>query len=94
MAVVGVLTSVPAWFSSQSIFSSLSVLEHTPAEQEGERARRLLQQQLVNLAALGEDHVDRSDTVQFVAGESTAFLDDCFSREKMQELRLPRVFAM
>src|SRR5690606_24841989 len=91
IAVVSVLTSAAVWFSSQSISASFSILERARADQEGERARRLLQQYLVNLAALGENYADRSDAVQFVAGEDTAFLDAHFSREEMQELRLSGV---
>lgn len=91
IAVVSLLTSAAVWFSSQSISSSFSALEHTRAEQEGERARRLLQQYLDNLSALGKDYAYRSDAVQFVAGANQEFLNLHFSREKMQELRLSGV---
>lgn len=93
IAVVSVLTAAAVWFSSQSISSSFSVLEHARAEQEGERARRLLRQYLTNLSALGMDYAYRSDAVQVVAGENRSFLDDHFSREKMQTLRLSGVLA-
>lgn len=91
IAVVSVLTSAAVWFSTQSIASSFSVLERTRAEQEGERARRLLQQYLVNLSVLGKDYAYRGDAVQFIAGERPGFLDEHFSREQMQTLRLSGV---
>lgn len=91
IAIVSVLTSAAVWFSSQSISSSFSVLEQARAEQEGERARRLLRQYLDNLSELGKDHAYRSDAVQFVAGANQDFLNNHFSREKMQELRVSGV---
>jgi signal transduction histidine kinase/ActR/RegA family two-component response regulator len=93
IAVVSALTAAAVWFSTQSISASFDVLESTRAEQEGERARRLLQQYLVNLSALGEDYASRSEAVQFVAGTNPDFLDVHFSREKMQALRLSGVLV-
>ena len=91
MATVAVLTGLVVWFSSQSIATSFSVLEHARAEQEGERARRMLQQYLVNLASLGEGYAERTDAVQFIAGKNQGFLDEQFSREQMQAMRLSGV---
>ena len=91
IATVSVLTSVVVWFSSQSISASFSVLERARAEQDGERARRLLQQYLVSLSALGKDYAYRAEAVQFITGENRGFLDDNFTREKMQSMRLSGV---
>ena len=93
IAVVSVLTAAAVWFSSRSISSSFSVLEQVRAEQEGERARRLLQQYLDTLSALGKDYAYRSEAVQFINGENRGFLEDHFSREKMQALRLSGVLV-
>ena len=93
IAVVSLLTAAAVWFSSQSISSSFSVLEQIRAEQEGERARRLLQQYLADLSALCKDYAYRSETVQFVAGDNRGFLENHFSREKMQALRLSGVLV-
>jgi two-component system cell cycle sensor histidine kinase/response regulator CckA len=91
IAVVSALTAAAVWFSSQSISASFYVLESARAEQEGERARRLLQQYLLNLSALGEGYASRSEAVQFADGSDPDFLDKNFSREKMQALRLSGV---
>ena len=88
-----VLTGGVVWFSSQSIAASFSVLEHARAEQEGERARRLLQQYLANLSSLGKDYAYRTDAARFVAGEEEGFLGEHFSREQMQALRLTGVLV-
>ena len=91
IAIVSALTAAAVWFSSQSISSSFAVLESTRAEQEGERARRLLQQYLINLSALGDGFASRSEAVQFAADTNPDFLNKNFSREKMQTLRLSSV---
>lgn len=86
-----VLTSLAVWFSSRSISASFSALELARAEQTGERARRLLRQQLDNLSASSKDYAYWHDTVRFVEGKNPAFLDDNFTAESLKSLGLSGV---
>lgn len=91
VAVVGALTSVVVWFSSQSIAASYAVLEQTRALQDGARAHLLLQQQLQNLSASGKDYAYWTDAVEFVTGENPTHLEDNFTLEGMASLRMSGV---
>ncbi|QCB45021.1 ATP-binding protein [Hydrogenophaga sp. PAMC20947] len=93
VVTVAVLTTVAVWFSSQSISTSFLVLEKARAEQDGERARRMLQQNLANLSASGRDYAFWVDTVRFATGKNPSFLKDNFPSETMQSLRLSGVLV-
>lgn len=91
IACVVVLTSVAVWFSSRSIATSFSALERARAEQTGERARRLLRQQLDNLSASSKDYAYWHDTVQFIEGKNPTFVSDNFTPESLKSLRVSGV---
>lgn len=91
IACVVVLTSVAVWFSSRSISTSFSAMELARAEQTGERARRLLRQQLDNLSASSRDYAYWHDTVQFVEGENPSFMGDNFTTDSLRSLKVSGV---
>lgn len=88
---VVVLTCLVVWFSSLNITKAFSDLELANASQAGERARRLLKQQLENLSATSKDYAYWHDTVQFIDGKNPNFLDDNFTAESMKPLSLSGV---
>ena len=85
------LTSLAAWFSSKSISASFTAQELTDAEQAGERALRLLKQQLESLSASATDYAYWHDTVAFLEGRSSTYLNDNFTPESLKSLRLSGV---
>lgn len=91
IACVMVLTTLTVWFSSKSIVTSFSALELARAEQAGERARRMLRQQLQKLSASNKDYAYWRDTVQFIEGTNPTFLSDNFTAESMRSLGLSGV---
>ncbi len=70
---------------------SFKSLERDRAELEGERARRVLNQQLKALVAISRDYSYWTDTVQFLAGNHPAFMYENFDAENLGYLRISEV---
>ena len=70
---------------------SFDRLESERAVREGERARRVLLQQLQALAASARDYAYWADTVQFLAGTRPNFVDENFDAENLGYLRVAEV---
>lgn len=74
---------------------SFSKLEQTRAETEGERARRLLNQQMQGLAATARDYARWSDAVAYVEGRNPSFMADNFTVDSnMGYLRISEVLVL
>lgn len=72
---------------------SFERLEHERAEREGERARRVLNQQHQALTATARDYGYWIDAVQFVAGTHPSFLTDNFDAENLGYLGVSEVLV-
>lgn len=72
---------------------SFSQLESEHAQREGERAKRVLHQQVQGLSATTQDYAYWSDAVEFVHGRNPSFLDDNFDVDNMGYLRISEVLV-
>ena len=70
---------------------SFDRLEHVRAEREGERARRVLNQQHQALTATARDYSYWIDSVQFVTGTRPSFMTDNFDAENLGYLGVSEV---
>src|SRR3990167_3248972 len=91
LAIVG-LAALSAMFGARHIVSdSFGQLEAERAVREGERARRLLHQQLDGLNASVRDYAYWADAVRFVQGRAPAFMDENFDTTNLGYLRISEV---
>ena len=93
LAIVG-LAALSAMFGARHIVSdSFGQLEAERAVREGERARRLLHQQLDGLNASVRDYAYWADAVRFVQGRAPAFMDENFDTTNLGYLRISEVLV-
>jgi signal transduction histidine kinase/ActR/RegA family two-component response regulator len=71
--------------------ASFGQLEADRAQHEGERARRVLNQQMLTLSATARDYAFWGDAVDFVAGHKPGFMADNFDAENLGNLRVSEV---
>jgi two-component system, cell cycle sensor histidine kinase and response regulator CckA len=91
---VGLLTLSAVGLAGRSISHSFSGLEADHAALEGERARRLLGQQMQGLSATLKDYAYWADTVEYIEGDKPAFLGENFTTDNMSSLRITRVLIL
>jgi len=72
---------------------SFSQLETEHAEREGERAKRVLNQQVQGLSATTQDYAYWADAVEFVHGKRPDFMADNFDVDNMGSLRISEVLV-
>lgn len=72
---------------------SFSRLETEHAEREGERAKRVLNQQVQGLSATTQDYAYWADAVEFVHGKRPDFMVDNFDVDNMGSLRISEVLV-
>ena len=72
---------------------SFDQLQFDRAAREGERARRVLNQQLVALAATARDYAHWADAADFAAGRNPTFMLDNFDVSNMGYLRISEVLV-
>jgi two-component system, cell cycle sensor histidine kinase and response regulator CckA len=94
LATVGLLTLMAIGVSGRSIASTFSAMELERAGVEGERARRLLDQQMDGFVATMKDYAYWSDTVEFVADQKPDFLEENFTTDNMKSLRISSVMVL
>ncbi len=94
LMIVG-CAALGAMFGARYIVSdSFRQLEAEQVDREGERARRLLAQQLAALQATTQDYAWWSDMVGFVQGRLPAFADDNFAADSLGSLRISDVLVL
>jgi two-component system, cell cycle sensor histidine kinase and response regulator CckA len=94
VVTVGLLTLAAVGLAGRSISHSFAELEADHAALEGERARRLLDQQMQGLSATLKDYAYWSDTVEFIQGDKPDYLDENFTTDNMSSLRITRVLVL
>jgi signal transduction histidine kinase/ActR/RegA family two-component response regulator len=72
---------------------SFSRLEMEQAAREGERARRVFNQQVLGLSATAQDYANWVDAVDFVLGKQPDFMSDNFDVDNMGYLRISEVLV-
>ena len=93
LIVVGLCAGGAMLAARHIVGASFEKIEAERAEQEGERARRVLNQQVLALAATTRDYAFWADAVDFVQGRESAFMDDNFDAESLGYLRVSEVLV-
>jgi len=88
LAVTGAMLGV-----RHIVGDSFAHLQSDRAAQEGERARRVLNQQVQALAATARDYAYWVDTVDYVAGRKPLFMSENFDVDNMGYLRISEVLV-
>ncbi|MFN7123351.1 MAG: ATP-binding protein [Hydrogenophaga sp.] len=80
--------------ASTIVHDSFSRLEAEHAAHEGERAKRVFNQQVQGLSATTQDYAYWADAVEFVRGKRPGFLSDNFDVDNMGYLRISEVLVI
>lgn len=91
LVVIGICASGTMFGLGYKVDESFESLEADRAVREGERARRVLNQQVQSLSATARDYAFWGDAVEFVTGNQPGFMDDNFDAENMGYLRISEV---
>lgn len=91
LIVVGLCAGGAMLGARHIVGASFEKLEAERVEREGERARRVLNQQVQVLAATARDYAYWSDAVAYVQGHMPSFMDDNFDAENLGYLRVSEV---
>jgi two-component system, cell cycle sensor histidine kinase and response regulator CckA len=94
LITVGLLTFVAVLVAGKTISRSFSELEVKRAALEGERSRRLLNQQMQGLTATAKDYAYWSDTVAYIDGDKPEYLEENFTTDNMSSLRMTQVLML
>lgn len=76
------------------VLSSYERLEADRASTEGERARRVLQQQVESLSATARDYAFWDDAVDYVTGRRPEFLEENFDTENLGYLGVSELLVL
>jgi two-component system, cell cycle sensor histidine kinase and response regulator CckA len=94
LATVGLLTLMAVWGAGQSVSATFAEMERERAATEGERTRRLLDQQMDSFVATMKDYAYWADTVGFVERGNPGFFAENFTTENMASLRISETLVM
>ena len=94
VATIGALTLASVLVSRHSISKSFEDLERKQFQVEGERARRLLNQQLEGLTATMMDYAYWTDTVEFIKGSRPDYFGENFGTDNMKYLGISHVLVL
>lgn len=94
LVIVGLAASGAMLGARHIVAESFGQLEADLADREGERARRLLQQQLASLGATTQDYAWWGDAVAFARGRKPQFIADNFEVSNMGYLRLSQAVVL
>lgn len=90
-AIVGLAAGSAMLGARYIVEESFSQLETDRAQREGERARRVLDQQVQSLSATNRDYAQWVDAVDFLQGRKPEFMDDNFDVGNLGYLRISEV---
>ena len=88
LVVVGLCASSAMFGARYIVGESFEQLEADRSAKEGDRARRLLDQQLQNLAGTTRDYAYWADAVDFVLGRKPQFMSENFEVDNLGYLRI------
>ena len=91
LIIVGLCAGGAMLGARHIVGASFTKIEAERAEREGERARRVLNQQLLALAATTRDYAFWGDAVHYVRGRKPAFVTDNFAADNLGYLRISEV---
>jgi two-component system, cell cycle sensor histidine kinase and response regulator CckA len=90
-AIVGLCASSAMFGARYIVAESFAQLETDRAEREGERARRVLDQQVQGLGATVRDYAYWGEAVEFIRGRKPGFMSDNFDADNLGYLRISEV---
>ena len=90
-AIVGLAAGSAMLGARYIVGESFAQLETDRAQREGERARRVLDQQVQALSATNRDYAQWVDAVDFLQGRKPEFMDDNFDVGNLGYLRISEV---
>lgn len=90
-AIVGLAAGSAMLGARYIVGESFAQLESDRAQREGERARRVLDQQVQALSATVRDYAHWVDAVDFLRGRKPAFMNENFDVENLGYLRISEV---
>ena len=90
-AIVGLCASSAMFGARYIVAESFSQLEADRADREGERARRVLDQQVQSLGATARDYAYWGDAVEFIRGRKPDFMTDNFDVDNLGYLRISEI---
>jgi two-component system, cell cycle sensor histidine kinase and response regulator CckA len=93
LIIVGLCAGGAMLAARHIVSASFEQMEAERAEREGERARRVLHQQVLALAATTRDYAFWDDAVDFVQGHKSSFMEDNFDAENLGYLRISEVLV-
>ena len=91
LAIIGLAALVMIFGARYAVSESFGQLESDRATREGERARRMLEQQLSSMTATVKDYAYWVDTVAFVRGQKDSFIEENFDPASMDNLQVAEV---
>ncbi|WP_439517903.1 ATP-binding protein [Hydrogenophaga sp.] len=94
VSTIGVLTLASVLVSRHSITASFEELERDQFKVEGERAGRLLNQQLQGLSATLMDYAYWTDTVEFAKGSKPDYFSENFGTDNLKYLGIDHVLVL
>lgn len=93
LVIVGLCAGGAMLGARHIVQASFDQIEAERAEREGERARRVLDQQLGALAATARDYAFWADAVAFVQGQAPGFMAENFGADNLGYLRISQVLV-
>ena len=93
LVIVGLCAGSAMLGARAIVQSSFDRIEADRADHEGERARRVLEQQQQALAATAQDYASWGDAVAFVQGHRPAFMSENFEAGNLGYLRISQVLV-
>jgi signal transduction histidine kinase/ActR/RegA family two-component response regulator len=94
ISTIGVLTLASMLVSRHSITASFEHLESDQLQVEGERAGRLLNQQLQGLSATLMDYAYWTDSVEFINGMKPDYFEENFGTDNLKYLGIDHVLVL
>lgn len=94
VTTISLLTLASVLVSQHSITNSFEDLERRQFQEESERARRLLNQQLEGLTATIMDYAYWTDTVEFIQGSRPEFFTENFGTDNMKFLGITNILVL
>lgn len=94
LVIVGLCAGAAMLGARHIVLSSFDRIEAERAEREGERAVRVLRQQLASLTATTRDYAYWNDAVDFVQGRRSSFVSENFTVENLSYLRIAEALVL
>ena len=91
LTIIGLAALLMIFGARYAVSESFTQLESDRATREGERARRMLDQQLSTMTATVKDYAYWVDAVAFVNGRNAEFVDENFDAASLANLQVSEV---